>query len=67
MKKYNKPELNVENILLNTEITNSVSSTLGANNTYGDNATDNVTFDAWKIYIIFVLFLILRINLEKRC
>ena len=48
MKKYNKPELNVENILLNTEITSSVSSTLGANNTYGDNATDNVTFDSWK-------------------
>ena len=46
MKKYNKPELNIEVVNLETSI--ALSGTLGNANQYGTNGTDNVTFDQWK-------------------
>ena len=46
MKKYNKPELNIEVINLETSI--AISGTVGGTNHYGANGTDNVTFDQWK-------------------
>ena len=45
MKKYNKPELNIEVINLETSI--ALSGTVGNINEYGSNATDKVTYEQW--------------------
>ena len=46
MNKFNKPELNIEVVNLETSI--ALSGTFGNTNQYGTNGTDNVTFDQWK-------------------
>ena len=44
MKKYIKPELNIENILVDNEIARTVSSTLPHINNFGNDA-GTVTWD----------------------
>lgn len=47
MKKYNKPELKIENYLMNSTITDSsISNTMGGDKPFG-NQTENVGYNAW--------------------
>ena len=48
MRKYLKTEVMIVNIESNSNISNSLSNTVGGGNSYGINGTDNVTYNEWK-------------------